>query len=128
MYNSHLESNAFATLVVRKRETSRYFIFDESNILHGWMNVKTGEIKLPKKAHGNFKMLAFSGIQILSPEVFEFMADRKGHFSIVDVYLEAAESYIIKGFQHDEGLWLDVGKRENLIQGAMILDQISLGD
>jgi NDP-sugar pyrophosphorylase family protein len=115
-------------LVVRKRETSRYFIFDKSNILHGWMNVKSGEIKLPRSAKGTFKMLAFSGIHIINPEIFSLMSQKEGFFSIIDIYLEAVKSHKIIGFQHDDGLWLDVGKRENLEEASKMIDLIPLSD
>ena len=118
VYQSHIVSNALATVVVRKRDTSRYFIFDESNTLHGWMNAKSGEIKMPRTAQGNFKMLAFSGIHIIDPEIFTLMEEKEGFFSIIDIYLEAAQNHVIKGFQRDDGLWLDVGKRENLRRGS----------
>lgn len=128
VYQAHITSKALATLVVRKRATSRYFIFDESNTLYGWMNVKSGEIKMPRSAHGNFKMLAFSGIHIISPEIFDLMKEKEGFFSIIDVYLEAANSQLIKGFEHNDGLWLDVGKRENIVEAAKIIDLIPLAE
>lgn len=37
------ESGALATLAVRKRETSRYFLFKRDMQLCGWVNRKTGE-------------------------------------------------------------------------------------
>ncbi len=126
MYDTHLKSNALATLVVRKRETSRYFIFNESNILHGWMNVKTGEVKLPRSAVGVFKLLAFSGIHVIDPKIFYLMDQKEGFFSIIGIYLESIKDHQIIGFQHDDGLWLDVGKRENLNEASGIIDQIAL--
>ena len=128
MYEHHTSSKALATLAVRKRETSRYFIFDESNVLYGWMNFKTGDIKLPRKAQGDFKMLAFSGIHIVNPEIFDLMNQKERQFSIVDVYLEAAKTHKIIGFQHDDGIWMDVGKRENLEEASEIVELIQLSD
>ncbi len=128
VYNFHLDSNALATLVVRKRETSRFFIFDESNILHGWMNTQSGEVKLPRSSQGVFKLLAFSGIQVIDPDIFDLMNNKDGFFSIIDIYLEAIQNHKIIGFQHNDGLWLDVGKRENLEQASNIIDLIPLAD
>ncbi len=126
MYDTHLRSNALATLAVRKRETSRYFIFNDSNILHGWMNIKSGEIKIFRNSKGIFKMLAFSGIHIINPEIFDFMNQKEGFFSIIDIYLEAIQNHTIMGFQHDDGLWLDVGKRISLEEASRIIDEIPL--
>jgi len=128
MYEHHISSKALATLAVRKRETSRYFIFDESNVLYGWLNFKTGDIKLPRNAQGHFKMLAFSGIHIVNPVIFDLMNQKEGHFSIVDVYLEAAKTHKIMGFQHDDGIWMDVGKRESLEEASEIVELIQLSD
>ncbi|MGB1243748.1 MAG: sugar phosphate nucleotidyltransferase, partial [Chitinophagales bacterium] len=46
LYQSHLEGSPLATLVVRNRKTSRYLLFDETNRLCGWKNVKTGEVRM----------------------------------------------------------------------------------
>ncbi len=45
-YQKHLETGVLATLAVRRRTTSRYFLFDEKMRLAGWQNAKTGEDKL----------------------------------------------------------------------------------
>ncbi len=128
LYKTHLRSEALATLLVRQRETTRYFIFDESDDLQGWMNIKTGEIKIPGIRQNTFQMLAFSGVHVISPEIFNLMEFKSGSFSIIDVYLDAIPSHKIKGFQHNEGIWLDAGKTENLERAAQIVDQIPLAD
>jgi NDP-sugar pyrophosphorylase family protein len=128
MYDAHLKSNALATLAVRKRDTSRYLIFNENNVLHGWMNVKSGEIKIFRNSRGLFKMLAFSGIHIVGSKIFELMDQKEGSFSIIDIYLDAIQNHKIIAFQHDAGLWLDVGKRESLEEASRIIDQIPLAE
>ena len=46
LYQYHAEHGALATLAVKRRETSRYFIFDENNMqLVGWKDIGTGELK-----------------------------------------------------------------------------------
>ena len=42
MRDYHQRHQPLATLAVTNRESSRYFLFDESNDLCGWRNVKTG--------------------------------------------------------------------------------------
>ena len=44
-YRHHRESNAEATLLVSERQTSRYLLLDDDNLLHGWINKSTGETK-----------------------------------------------------------------------------------
>ena len=56
---------------------------------------------------------AFSGIQILKPEIFGMM-ERTGAFSIIDEYLELSKKEKIKAFIHTADNWFDVGKAEEL--------------
>src|SRR6478752_1226464 len=42
MISFHQQTDPLATLATTNRETSRYFLFNETNILCGWKNVKTG--------------------------------------------------------------------------------------
>lgn len=118
-YDYHLKADALASVAVRQRESSRYLQFDKNNNLCGWTNVKTGEVKT-SRATDQVTNRAFSGIHMLSPEIFDFMPEQD-KFSIIDVYLEAAKSKIIKGYPHDQDLWLDVGKPEALELARNIL-------
>ncbi len=111
---AHLDSGALATLVVRYRKTSRYLKFDDQMRLMGWVNKKTGELKISRP--GNFEAaveMAFSGIQIVQPEIFDLMpAENK--FSITDFYLKLAEQHLVKGFFDESEFWMDVGKPDEL--------------
>ena len=83
-YQNHLQSNALATLAVRKRSTSRYFIFNKKMELRGWQNIKTGEIKLSKRSVGTLASYAFSGIHVISPKIFTLL-EETGKFSILNL-------------------------------------------
>jgi len=109
----HICSNALATLVVRKRETSRYLFFNMEMELSGWENKSTGERKITRKEQGELREFAFSGIQVLSPSIFPLMTD-KGKFSLTELYLRLASTQIISGFIDNESYWLDVGKLQNI--------------
>ncbi len=122
-YKNHLKKNALATLAVRNRVTSRYLLFDNKMQLIGWENIKTKEIRshqtIIQLSNQTINRLAFSGMHVLSPEIFNFMLT-EDKFSIIEVYLRAMEKETIIGFQHDDDLWLDVGKPESLKNaGAM---------
>ena len=69
--------------------------------------------------HGDqqLQLLAFSGIHVVQPAIFDFMPPESA-FSIIDVYLKAAQSQAIYAFNHDEDLWLDVGKVDNLTKAT----------
>lgn len=112
LYNYHQARGALATLVVQNRSTSRYLLFDEQNRLCGWENTRTGN-KVMIKNNKKLKKLAFSGIHITKPSIFNHMPS-KNVFSIMDVYLKAAKEEKILAFIDDESYWFDIGNRENL--------------
>jgi NDP-sugar pyrophosphorylase family protein len=109
----HVESNALATMAVRDRSTDRKFLFDENLHLKGWQNAKTSEKILLNSSSDTLISLAFSGIHIISSDIFKHI-QQSGKFSIVETYLDLAKTFDICGFRHDEDLWLDVGKPEQL--------------
>ena len=115
MLRFHCKQKAMATLAIRNRETQRYLLFDENFQLCGKENCKTNEknlvLTVPKNAH--LQRFAFSGIQVISPEIVSFFP-KKDIFSIMEVYLSAAQSQKIIGFLHNEGSWADMGKIENV--------------
>lgn len=111
MLKQHIENKPLATLAVSSRKSSRYLLFDEDNkTLNGWRNVKTGEEKgLPGMEW------AFSGIQILSKEIFELIP-YSGRFSMIDVYLELCKNNRIEYFDHTGYKLLDIGTMEKLAE------------
>ena len=105
----HIQSNVLATLAVTNRNTNRYLLFDEHNILCGWLNEKTGE---QKGKPGTKK--AFSGIHVISPKIFQHIKE-EGKFSMIDLYLRlATEGFKINCYDHSDGKLLDVGKPESV--------------
>lgn len=120
LINYHSANNSIAMLSVKKRNSSRYFLFDENNFLKGWKNVKSNETKIVRYTGIELKELAFNGIQILDPKIFALMPD-KDTFSLVDLYLSAANKNNIFGFEDDSSFFLDVGKKENLIEAEKLI-------
>lgn len=108
MIKFHATEAPLATLAVTNRITSRYFLFDEENVLCGWRNTKTGEEKISRVVPNPIPK-AFSGIHIVSPELFPLII-QEGKFSMVDVYLHLAKQYTIKGYDHSYSKFIDVGK------------------
>ena len=113
MIEQHNSSKALATLAVTNRKTSRYFLFNDVGALCGWKNIKTGEQKISKEANKYFSK-AFSGIHIISPEIFPLIKMR-GKFSMVDVYLNLCKTHTITGFDHSTTKFIDVGRPENIL-------------
>ncbi len=119
LWEHHKKNKALVTLVTRKRNTSRYLLFDENNILHGWTNVKEGIVRQKRPTEKDLFYRAFSGIQIIDPKIFSLFR-REGKFSIIDTYLDVAKNHLIQGLDHSDGVWLDVGKPESLKEAEKI--------
>jgi NDP-sugar pyrophosphorylase family protein len=115
----HVKSKTLATMAVRDRPTDRKFLFDENLRLKGWQNVKTNEKILLNSSSETLIPFAFSGIHIISSDLFKHIK-QIDKFSIVETYLDLAKTFDICGFRHDEDLWLDVGKPEQLTQAQKL--------
>lgn len=125
------QGSADAVLVVSKRKTARYFIFDDEMNLVGWTNISTGEIKSPyEEVHEqlsqrpqdaldfrNYHLRAFSGIHLISIKLIDTMLSWPTKFSITDFYLAQCKDSIIKGHEQHDLKLMDVGKI-NCIQDA----------
>ncbi|PKP19656.1 MAG: nucleotidyltransferase [Bacteroidetes bacterium HGW-Bacteroidetes-21] len=123
LITSHKNQAALATLAVRNRKTSRYILFDSGNIMCGWKNMETGETLLKAVPQSRLKLLAFSGIQVLSPQIFKMLDASGDKFSIMDVYLRMCNSSRILGFLHDSSFWMDIGKIEKMNEAEMLLSE-----
>ncbi len=117
MYNQALQTNSLATLLVSKRDTFRYLLFDDAEKLHGWVNEKTGETKSPFN-HFNpdqFNKYAFGGIHVISPAIFDLMDDNwSGKFSIMDFYLSVCHQTDIRAYVPQNLQLIDVGKLDTI--------------
>lgn len=110
MLRIHLAAKPLATLAVRNRVTSRYFLFDEYMQLCGWLNRSTGKERIPRpKQH--LLPLAFSGIHALSPAIFPMMTE-PGPFSLTDLYINLCTDYVIHGYEDISPYWRDAGKSD----------------
>ena len=107
----HEKHEALATLAVRQRETSRYFLFDSDMNLCGWRNNKTGE-EIRSKAADTYAPYAFSGIHIVRRELIDLIPSAEKQ-SITPIYVDLARNHKLKGFLHNEGHWKDMGKIED---------------
>ena len=113
--------NEMGVVVVSQRDTQRYLLFDRENRLCGWTNIATGEFRGPIAksqepiAH---RQLAFSGMQVLNPRIFECMDNivkLKGEkFSLIDLYLNICEQETLKAYIPNDYRMMDVGKISQL--------------
>lgn len=114
----HFRNRPLATLAVTDRTTSRYFLFNRQDELCGWRNVSTGQERMARPTDTLIQK-AFSGIHVIDEGIFPFIG-RTGKFSMVDVYLDLAAQYPIRGFDHSHSRLIDVGKPESAEQAAKL--------
>lgn len=124
LYGQHIRNGALATLAVRTRESSRHLLFNKAGIMAGWRNNRTGETRFCRP-DSDLRPFAFSGIHVISPEIFGLMPE-EDVFSIIDVYLSAGREHEIRAFPHEDGFWFDVGKIPSLERAAPYVAQLRL--
>jgi NDP-sugar pyrophosphorylase family protein len=80
------------------------------------MNEKTGETKSPLANFNpaDFNKFAFGGIHVISPDIFNYMGDWNGKFSIVDFYLSICDKTFIQAYEAKDIHLIDVGKLDTL--------------
>jgi NDP-sugar pyrophosphorylase family protein len=126
-----------AVLLVSRRTTKRYLLFDNAMRLMGWKNIETGEVKSPYEyvrrtglsQHGEpLNMFAFSGIHSFSPRLFPLMDRFPDRFSIIDFYLSVCHRSHIVGLVKDDLQVLDVGKLDSLHDAESFLTTTDLTD
>jgi NDP-sugar pyrophosphorylase family protein len=122
MAELHRDNQALATLAVQDRETSRYLLFDERHRLCGRRRGGDQEDELVGSSKPA-EALAFSGIHIISPGLFELMLEN-GIFSIVTAYLRlAGQGEKILAFPADDYYWRDLGRPDDVLKATQDLKQ-----
>ncbi len=106
-------------LVVSQRQTKRYLQFDDEQRLVGWKNIETGEVK-GREGHS----LAFSGIHVFHPSLVPLLSEWPDRFPIMDFYLSACATHLIKGFEAIDLRLMDVGKMDTLDQAENFINNI----
>jgi len=145
LHEKHQAANALVTLAVSSRPSTRYFLWDGDE-LAGWENTVTGETVLCRKAQshptkrqpgnkrekgkkditetpmGALQRRAYSGIAVISPEIFGLMTET-GVFSIRDVYLRLAERWPVRCFEHEHDTWFDIGTPGKLERARRFIEK-----
>lgn len=116
----HRENHTLVTLAVMQRESSRKLLFDENMRLYGWKNIETGESRgAAIQQKKDLQLFAFSGIQVMQADIFRHIRFQ-GKFSLIDLYLDLADTQKISGYDHSGDLLLDVGKPDQLEKAAKL--------
>ncbi|MBD3377394.1 NTP transferase domain-containing protein [candidate division KSB1 bacterium] len=113
VYEHHRKQNNQATLVVMRRQSSRYLIFDSDLYLCG-RGLPGTESKSEWVRDCPYpQYLAFNGIQIIEPLLFKTYPKEK--FSSIELFLAAAnKDQPVRGYLMKEGYYKDAGKPETL--------------
>lgn len=125
LHAAHREAapDAVATLAVSRRETSRPVLLDERG-LYGLADRRIGRREEAREPEGGTRERGFSGVQVLSPEIFGLMQERRSRgeaFSIMEVHLRlASEGRRIAARDVSGALWLEIGNPERLERARRI--------
>ncbi len=124
MLRFHREQNPLAVLATQDRITSRPLLFDRKFELCGRV-VAGGNQEMVRPLDKEPSPLAFNGIHILSPRIFDLLTE-DGVFSIIPAYLRlAAAGESIRCYRADEFYWRDLGRPEHLDQAAADIASLS---
>ena len=129
MCGQFLDSGDDAWLLTQDRETNRKLLFDDENMLIGWMNKAEQRFKWVDesksalrpfdelRAQGPlplpfYKEMAFSGLHLFRSNLFaEFECKPQ---SVIDLYLNLAKNNRIVSKPIQPNYWFDLGKPEQL--------------
>jgi hypothetical protein len=105
-------------LVVSERQTQRYLSFDQNMQLRGWINTATGQVRPQGQDLSDTRLLAFSGMQILSPRIVGYLNQiPSDKFSLIDLYMYLVQQNIsVKAYLPADYRMMDVGKIEQLTE------------
>ncbi len=94
LYRAHVTSSAFATLALHHYEPFNKIRVADNGVILDFDTPKTG--------------LAFTGIQVLSPQIFKFFPDKE-KFSSIDVYRSLTGQGAVKAYLPPSFFWADIG-------------------
>ena len=124
------KADDLATVVVSNRETQRYLLFSGEGVLSGWMNRKTGEYRPASAATKDLVPMAFSGMQIVSPEFFAELRktkEEKGEkFSLIDTYLSIVtrQAGTVRAYVPQYYRMMDVGKIDQIAEAEAFAESL----
>jgi len=128
----HKDKKATATMVLRDdRDVDRYGAIEIDS--QGCVRQFLGKLPFPGSG---LRRLMFTGVHVLEPEIFSFMGQEQGPFSITGstypAMLGAGErvfGYEMKGFWIDLGMWSQYkGLVERIDRGEInLIDNLNMG-
>ena len=132
LYSNHMVEGADASLLVSRRSTSRFLVFDDNDNLVAWKNMQSGEVRTAYDSlrpsidnldadDERYRLRAFSGIHIISPTLFPILKRSEEVFSITNFYWQHSIDHHIRCVEAPDNFrWVDAGKPEALPLAAEI--------
>ena len=111
LFNRHINSDVLATLCVKKRETSRPVLVDNSNYLCG--RIYKGETKLYKETL-SYSETSFCGVSVFSDRVFELFPDTENFDIALFLFEMIRNGEKVLCYDIGDTYWKDLGKFEDL--------------
>jgi len=105
IYNFHEKSNCLATLVLHNHDKFNKVKIDEQGYIQ----------KFDSKTDG----LAFTGIQVLSPQIYDFFPDKKV-FSSIEVYQSLCSKKQVQAFVEKNIFWSDIGTPDDYSMTSLL--------
>jgi NDP-sugar pyrophosphorylase family protein len=96
-----------AWLLTQNRISTRKLLFQKQQLI-GWHHIHKNVFKWVNDSQPYYTELAFSGIHLFKPKLFEPFTVQ--HCSVIDLYLELAKSNQIKSKEINPEFWFDIGK------------------
>jgi NDP-sugar pyrophosphorylase family protein/thiamine kinase-like enzyme len=105
VYNLHQESDCLATLVLHNYKKFNKIKIDYQGYIESFEADENG--------------LAFTGIQVLSPEIFNFFPSKK-IFSSIEVYKSLMAEKKVKAYVAKDIYWSDIGTKQSYAISSLL--------
>lgn len=125
MLRYHQEKKPAVTLAVRNDYRNRFLFFDDDMNLRGKGDTEGNHRLAPGVSAEDLYKFRFSGIHIIEPELLKTLPDNN-RFPIMEWYMNLCKSAAIKGFDHSQDFWMDLGRPENLMAAEHLYPKIFL--
>jgi NDP-sugar pyrophosphorylase family protein len=120
LMDAHAGSGALATLAVKERPTTRNLLVDKNNRLCGWEHPAKKIRIITTETTKGLKYTAFSGVYILSPQIFNHFPDEEV-FGFMPWILELAGAHKVLTWDQGEAFWFEAGRTESVEEAGRML-------
>ena len=105
VYEFHNKSDCLATLVLHDHDKFNKVKIDIQGYIQNFNSKKNG--------------LAFTGIQVLSPQIYDHFPDKK-IFSSIEVYQNLCKERQVKAFVGKDIFWSDIGTKDSYSKTSLL--------